>query len=105
MKKIDHTFFSCMLFYVKVFFIYCTFTVAQVVECGCVEKVKSSMARSLPVVNQNVGFNYQLLAVITEVAEWGTPSCSQPQQATDNDVRDARSNLLVAPPTLMGSTP
>ena len=22
------------------------------------------------------GFNYQLLAVITEVAQWGTPSCS-----------------------------
>ena len=25
------------------------------------------------------GFNYQLLAVITEVAQWGAPSCSQPQ--------------------------
>ena len=24
------------------------------------------------------GFNYQLLAVITEVAQWGAPSCSQP---------------------------
>ena len=34
------------------------------------------------------GFNYQLLAVITEVA----PSCSQPQPATDNGVRDGRSN-------------
>ena len=38
------------------------------------------------------GFNYQLLAVITEVAQSGTPSCSQPQPATDNDVRDDRSN-------------
>ena len=38
------------------------------------------------------GFNYQLLAVITEVAHWGTPSCSQPQPATDNGVRDGRSN-------------
>ena len=26
------------------------------------------------------GVNYQLLAVITEVAQWGTPSCSRPQQ-------------------------
>ena len=38
------------------------------------------------------GFNYQLLAVITEVAQWGAPSCSQPQSATDNGVRDGRSN-------------
>ena len=45
------------------------------------------------------GFNYQLLAVITEVAQWGAPSCSQPQAATDNGVRDGRSNWLVAPPT------
>ena len=38
------------------------------------------------------GFNYQLLAVITEAAQWGTPSYSQPQPATDNGVRDGRSN-------------
>ena len=38
------------------------------------------------------GVNYQLLAVITEVALWGAPSCSQPQSATDNGVRDGRSN-------------
>ena len=38
------------------------------------------------------GFNCQLLAVITEVAQWGAPSCSQPQPATDNGVRDGRSN-------------
>ena len=38
------------------------------------------------------GFNYQLLAVITEVAQRGAPSCSQPQPATDNGVRDGRSN-------------
>ena len=38
------------------------------------------------------GVNYQLLAVITEVAQWGTPSCSRPQLATDNGVRDGRSN-------------
>ena len=38
------------------------------------------------------GVNYQLLAVITEAAQWGTPSCSQPQLATDNGVRDGRSN-------------
>ena len=29
------------------------------------------------------GFNYQLLAVITAVAQWGAPSCSQPQPATE----------------------
>ena len=51
------------------------------------------------------GVNYQLLAVITEVAHLGTPSGSRPQAATDNSVRDGRSNLLVAPRTLMGSTP
>ena len=38
------------------------------------------------------GVNYQPLAVITEVAQWGTPSCSRPQPATDNGVRDGRSN-------------
>ena len=38
------------------------------------------------------GFNYQLLAVITEVAQWGAPSFSQPQPATDNGVRGGRSN-------------
>ena len=51
------------------------------------------------------GFNYQLLAVITEVAQFGTPSCSRPQAATDNGARDGRSNWLVTPPTLMDSTP
>ena len=38
------------------------------------------------------GFNYQLLTVITEVAQRGASSCSQPQPATDNGVRDGRSN-------------
>ena len=38
------------------------------------------------------GVNYQLLAVITEVAQWDTPSCSRPQPATNNGVRDGRSN-------------
>ena len=38
------------------------------------------------------GVNYQLLAVITEATQWGTPSCSQPQPATDNGIRDGRSN-------------
>ena len=67
--------------------------------------VKSSMARRLPVENTERGVNYQLLAVITEVAQWGTPSCSRPQPATDNGVRDGRSSSLVAPPSLMDSTP
>ena len=38
------------------------------------------------------GVNYQLLAVITELAQWGNPSCSRPQPATDNAIRDCRSN-------------
>ena len=38
------------------------------------------------------GVNYKLLAAITEAAQWGTPSCSQPQPATNNCVRDRRSN-------------
>ena len=41
----------------------------------------------------------------TEGAQWGAPSCSQPQPATDNGVRDGRSNWLVAPPTLQGQYP
>ena len=51
------------------------------------------------------GVNYQLLGVITEVAQWGTPSCSRPQPATDNGARDCRSNWLVAPPTLRAVPP
>ena len=35
----------------------------------------------------------------------GTPTWGQPQPATDNGVKDGKSNLVVAPPTLMGSTP
>ena len=59
-------------------------------------KVKSAMARSVSEDNllpQNVGsiINY-LHYVITELAKWGTPSCSRPQPATDNGVRDGRSN-------------
>ena len=54
------------------------------------------MARSQPPSGESTttecGVNYQLLTVITEAAQWGTPSCSQPQPATDNGVRDGRSN-------------
>ena len=45
--------------------------------------------------------NYQLLAVITEVAQWRIPTCSRPQPATYNGVSDGRSNCLVALPTLI----
>ena len=58
-------------------------------------KVKSSMAKNLPVENllpQNVGSIINYLQKFTEVAQWGAPSCSQPQPATDNGVRDGRSN-------------
>ena len=42
----------------------------------------------------------------TEVAQWATPSCSRPQPATDNGVRDGRSNrVAVNPSPLMGSNP
>ena len=51
------------------------------------------------------GFNYQLLAVIYWSSPMGTPSCSQPQLATDNGVRDGRSNWLVAPTTLHRAVP
>ena len=51
------------------------------------------------------GVNYQLLAVITEVAQCGAPSCSQPQPATDNGVRDGRSNRSIRTPhPTQGST-
>ena len=46
-----------------------------------------------------------ILAVTYCVAQWGTPSCSRPQPATYDGVRDGRSNWLVEPPTLMASTP
>ena len=71
-------------------------------------KAKSSMARSLPVENllaQNVGSIINYLQQFTEVAQWGATSCSQLQPATDNGVRDGRSNWLVAPPRYTGQCP
>ena len=53
------------------------------------------MAKSLRVENllpQNVGSIINYLLQYTEVAQWGAPSCSQPQPATDNGVRDGISN-------------
>ena len=50
------------------------------------------------------GVNYQLLAAITEVAQWGTPSCSWPQPAMNNGIWDGRSNWLgTTPECLMHS--
>ena len=43
-------------------------------------------------VPQNVGSIINYLQYSTEVAKLGTPSCSRPQPATDNGVRDGRSN-------------
>ena len=51
------------------------------------------------------GINYQLLAVIIEAAQLETHSCSRPQPATDNGVRDGRSNCLVAPPPSLAVPP
>ena len=70
-------------------------------------KVKFSMAKSIPVEDllpQNVGSIINYLK-FTEVTQWGAPRCSQPQPATDNAVRDGRSNWLVAPPTLHRAVP
>ena len=66
------------------------------------------MARSLPVENllpRNVGQIINYLQWSTEVAQWGAPSCSRPQPATDNGVRDGRPNLLVEPITLHRAVP
>ena len=55
----------------------------------------NSMARSLPVENllpQNMGSMINYLQQCTEAAQWGTPGCSQPQSATNNGVKDGRSN-------------
>ena len=41
----------------------------------------------------------------TEVAQWGAPSCSRPQSATDNGVRDGSSNWLAVTPTLHRAVP
>ena len=41
------------------------------------------------------GFNYQ----------WGAPSCSRPQPATDSGIRDSRYNWLVTPPPYTGQYP
>ena len=72
-------------------------------------KIKSSLVRSLDPSGESTttecGLNYQLLAVITEVAQWVTPGCSRPQPATDNGVRDDRSNWLVASPPSTGQYP
>ena len=67
-----------------------------------VKKVKSSLTRSLPVENllqQNVWSIINYLQA-TEVAQWGAPRCSWSQPATDNGVRDSRSNWLFHYPSL-----
>ena len=76
-------------------------TRGQLFWLGCHDKGKV-FYRQEPLSGESTtteyGVNYQLLAVITVVAKWRTPSCSRPQSATDNGVRDGRSNWLVAPP-------
>ena len=51
------------------------------------------------------GFNYQLLVVITEVAQWELLVAVNQQPATDNGVRDDRSNWQVTPPPYTGQYP
>ena len=64
-------------------------------ECGGreAESVKSSEGKSGQEPPRGVstttecGVNYQPPAVIKEAAQWGTPSSSQQQPATDNGVK------------------
>ena len=42
---------------------------------------------------------------VTGVTQWATPSCSRPQQANYNGVRDGSPNRLTVNHTLMGSSP
>ena len=53
------------------------------------------------------GVNYKLLSVnYWSITQCGTNSCSRPQQATDNSVRDCRSNwLVILPPPNTGQYP
>ena len=59
---------------------------------GCVKVFYGQEPPSGESTTTECGVNYQLLALITEVAQWGTPSFSRPQPATDNGARDGRSN-------------
>ena len=62
-----------------------------------------SMARSPPKWNLLplfVGSIINNFSNITEEAQWATPSCSRPQPATNNGVRDGRFNCLSVTPTL-----
>ena len=54
-------------------------------------KVKSSPS-GVSILPQNVGSVINDFQLCTEAYQWETPSCSQPQPATDNGVRDGRSN-------------
>ena len=58
-------------------------------------EVKSSMAMAgasqWRIYYHRMWVNYQLLAVITEVAQCWTPSCSRSKPPSDNSVRDGRS--------------
>ena len=54
---------------------------------------------------QNVGSIINYLQQFTEVAQRWAHSCSRPQPAMNNGVRDGRSNWLVALPTLHRAVP
>ena len=53
---------------------FCQYIISEHVSC-----------REQNLLPQNVGVNYK-------VTKWGTSSCSRPQPATDNGVRDGSSN-------------
>ena len=109
-EKFGHQ-FSPFLYFVKCFLrvpvpLLCRSQAVSKVHKG--KNGKVSMARSL-----SVGIYYHRMwcqlsttcSIIYGGALWGTHSCIQPQPATDNFVRDGRSNWLVSPPTHMVSTP
>ena len=106
---------SLMIFFLNIL-IFCRSSEKMKINCFHVKKVKSSMAMGLSKENlqpQNVGSVINYLEQFTEVIYWsnfvvqkyGNPCCSRPQLATDNGVRDGKSNWLVAPSTLHRAVP
>ena len=64
------------------------------------------MARSAPVENLLPLFVGSVAHLATEVTQWAALSCSRPQPASDNSVRDAGSNgPIVTSRPLQSSTP
>ena len=65
-------------------------------------KVKSSMEYLLPLFVESISTTCDNA---TEVAQLAAKSCSRPNPATGNGVREARSNRLVVIPTIYMAAP